>query len=486
MLPGLTIDLSSIITGLFFLNLIAAFTILFLERKDPSATLAWIMILFILPGVGILAYVLLSQNISRQRIFRLTRYEQAIIHSQLEEQITEYHAGEVQYQNPEAERWHDMIHMHQTYSKSYFTQDNSLKIFTDGVEKFEALFHDLRNAQSGINIMYYIVKHDEMGIALIDLLTEKAREGVQVRLLMDALGGRQIFRRYLKEFTAAGGKYAYFFEPRFRVLNINLNYRNHRKLVIIDDEIGYLGGFNVANEYVGKVKRFGYWRDTHLRISGGAVQDMQARFILDWRFASREKLALSAAYFGKPPSKGKTGIQIVSCGPESTKEEVKYGYLKMIYSAKRSISIQTPYFVPDRSLLEALKTAVFSGIDVSIMIPCKPDHLFVYWATYSYVGELLEAGARVYIYENGFLHAKTICVDGEVASVGSANFDIRSFRLNFEVNAFLYDGSETKKLQEAFEQDLLKSSQLTRERYQQRSLLIRFKERVSRLLSDLL
>ena len=158
----------------------------------------------------------------------------------------------------------------------------------------------------------------------------------------------------------------------------------------------------------------------------------------------------------------------------------------MIYSAKRSISIQTPYFVPDRSLLEALKTAVFSGIDVSIMIPCKPDHLFVYWATYSYVGELLEAGARVYIYENGFLHAKTICVDGEVASVGSANFDIRSFRLNFEVNAFLYDGSETKKLQEAFEQDLLKSSQLTRERYQQRSLLIRFKERVSRLLSDLL
>lgn len=486
MLPGLTIDLSSFITGLFFLNLIAAFTILFLERKDPSATLAWIMILFILPGVGILAYILLSQNISRQKIFLLTRYEQAIIHSQLAEQITEFHEGDIHFLNPEVEHWQDMIHMHQTYSKSYFTQDNSLSIFTDGQEKFDALFSDLRNARSSINIMYYIVKYDDLGIALIDLLTEKAREGVQVRLLMDALGGRQIFRRYLAKFTAAGGQYAYFFEPRFRVLSLNLNYRNHRKLVIIDDEIGYLGGFNVANEYLGKVKRFGYWRDTHLRISGGAVQDMQARFILDWRFASREKLALSAAYFGKPPSKGQTGIQIVSCGPESTKEEVKYGYLKMIYSAKRSISIQTPYFVPDRSLLEALKTAVLSGVKLSIMIPCKPDHLFVYWATYSYVGELLDIGARIFIYEKGFLHAKTICVDGEVASVGSANFDIRSFRLNFEVNAFVYDGVETKKLQDAFERDLLKSSQLTREQYHQRSLIVRLKERISRLLSDLL
>lgn len=486
MLTGFYTDLSPYITGLFFFNLMIAFTIIFLERKNPAATLAWIMILFILPGVGIVAYFLLSQNIARQKIFHLTRYEETIIHDQLENQVLDFHSRTFRFSNPEASKWQDMIHMHQTYSNSFYTQDNSVAIFTDGREKFNSLFEDLRNAKSSINIMYYIVKYDELGISLIKLLTQKAREGVEVRFLMDALGGRQIFRRHLREFMEAGGRYAYFFEPKFRIINLKLNYRNHRKLVIIDDEIGYLGGFNVANEYVGKIRKFGYWRDTHLKIVGSAVQDMQARFLLDWRFASKEKLTLSQVFYGKPPSKGSTGIQIVSCGPESSKEEVKYGYLKMVYSSKKNIYIQTPYFVPDESLLEVLKAAVLSGIDLRIMIPCKPDHMFVYWATYSYIGELLDAGARVFIYENGFLHAKTICVDGEIASVGSANFDIRSFRLNFEVNAFLYDAQATWKLESSFLEDMTHCRELTRDLYQKRSMGIRVKEKVSRLLSDLL
>ncbi len=479
-------NMSALITGLFLVNFVIAMTIIFLERKNPSATLAWIMILFLVPAAGIIFYFLFSQNIARQRIFRMTKYEEAIINASLNEQCNAIRHGEFAFTNPESKKWQDMIRLHQSYSDSFFTQDNKISILTDGGHKFDSLIKDLKNAKQTINIMYFIVKNDSMGRLLIDTLTKKAQEGVEVRFLIDAMGSRQISRKQLEPLRQAGGQYAYFFPPMFKYLNMKLNYRNHRKLVVIDGSIGYLGGFNVGNEYVGKKKKFGFWRDTHLRLMGSCVQDMNARFILDWRFASKENIVLSQAYYDEPFQVGTTGIQIVSCGPDSSKEEVKHGYLKMISSAKKNIYIQTPYFVPDVSILEALKTAVLSGVDVRIMIPCMPDHMFVYWATYSYVGLLLNLGAKVYIYDDGFMHAKTICVDGEVASIGSANFDIRSFRLNFEANAFIYDAAEVYKLEAIFESDMVKSHELTKHLYRNRPLMIKFKESVSRLLSDLL
>ncbi len=478
--------MSALIAGLFLVNFVIAMTIIFLERKNPSATLAWIMILFLVPAAGIIFYFLFSQNIARQRIFRMTKYEEAIINASLNEQINAIRNGEFSFTNPESKKWQDMIRLHQTYSDSFFTQDNKISVITDGCHKFDSLIKDLKNAKQTINIMYFIVKNDAIGRLLIDTLVEKAMEGVEVRFLIDAMGSRQISRKQLEPLRQAGGQYAYFFPPMFKYLNMKLNYRNHRKLVVIDGAIGYLGGFNVGNEYVGKKKKFGFWRDTHLRLMGSCVQDMNARFILDWRFASKENIVLSQAYYDEPFQAGATGIQIVSCGPDSSKEEVKHGYLKMISSAKKNIYIQTPYFVPDVSILEALKTAVLSGVDVRIMIPCMPDHMFVYWATYSYVGLLLNLGAKVYIYDDGFMHAKTICVDGEVASIGSANFDIRSFRLNFEANAFIYDAAEVYKLEAIYESDMVKSHELTKHLYRNRPLMIKFKESISRLLSDLL
>lgn len=468
------------------MNLIIALTIIFLERKNPSATLAWIMILFLIPGAGIIFYFLLSQNIARQKIFRMTKYEEAIINASLNEQINAIRHGEFAFTNPESKKWQDMIRLHQTFSESFFTQDNKISILTDGRHKFDSLIRDIKAAKQTINVMYFIVKNDSMGRLLIDTLVQKAKEGVEVRLLIDAIGSKQISKKMLEPLREAGGQYALFFPPLVKYLNLKLNYRNHRKLVVIDDMIGYLGGFNVGNEYVGKKKKFGFWRDTHLRLMGSCVQDMNARFILDWRFASKENLVLSQAYYDEPFQAGTTGIQIVSSGPDSLKEEIKHGYLKMIASAKKNIYIQTPYFVPDASILEVLKTAVLSGVDVRIMIPCMPDHMFVYWATWSYVGILLNLGAKVYIYDEGFMHAKTICVDGEVASIGSANFDIRSFRLNFEANAFIYDASEVYKLESIFEADMTRSHELTKHLYRSRSKMIKFKESVSRLLSDLL
>ena len=480
------LNMSSLLAGLFLINLIIALTIIFLERKNPSATLAWIMILFLIPVVGIIFYFLFSQNIARQRIFRMTKYEEAIISASLNEQFGEMKRGEFEFSNPESKKWHDMIRLHQTYGNSFFTQDNKISVLTDGRHKFDSLIKDIKNAKLTINIMYFIVKNDSMGRLLIDSLTQKAKEGVEVRFLIDAMGSRQISKRQLEPLKQAGGQFAFFFPPMIKHLNMKLNYRNHRKLAIIDGVIGYLGGFNVGNEYVGKKKKFGFWRDTHIRLMGSCVQDMNARFILDWRFASKENIVLSQAYYDEPFQAGTTGIQIVSSGPDSSREEIKHGYLKMISSAKKNIYIQSPYFVPDASIMEALKTAVLSGVDVRIMIPCMPDHMFVYWATYSYIGILLNLGAKIYIYDEGFMHAKTICVDGEVASIGSANFDIRSFRLNFEANAFIYDAAEVYKLEAIFETDLMRSHELTKHLYRNRSIVVKFKESVSRLLSDLL
>ena len=278
-----------------------------------------------------------------------------------------------------------------------------------------------------------------------------------------------------------------FFPSRFPLINFRINYRNHRKLVIIDGKIGYIGGFNVGDEYLGKNKRFGYWRDTHLRIIGSSVHAIQTRFILDWNQASnRNDIAYSPELFPTIESKGDISMQIVSSGPDSEWEHIKYGYIKMISYARESIFIQTPYFIPDASLLDALRIASLTGKDVRIMIPNKPDHPFVYWATYFYVGEMLNAGARVYIYDNGFIHAKTIIVDGNLSSVGTANIDVRSFKLNFEVNAFLYDEAISTSLTENFYKDMDVSRELTLEAYQQRSLKIRFKESISRLLSPIL
>ncbi len=471
---------------IYAINFMIAFAIIFLERKNPSASLAWIMVLFMLPGLGIFLYVFLSQNIARQKIFKLTTFEASAIDSTINEQIEDIREGRFEFNNWEAEKWQDMIHLHLRHSRAFFTQDNSVSVYTDGNDKFNALFEDLKEAKHSINIMYFIVKKDEMGISLIKALTDKAREGLEVRLLIDALGGRQVSKKMIQPLIDAGGKVAFFFPPKIKYITLKLNFRNHRKLVVIDGKIGYLGGFNVADEYVGKSKKFGHWRDTHLRLTGSCVHDLNARFLLDWRQASRENLPLVSAFFYKTLGHGTTGIQIVSSGPDSRKSEVKRGYLKMISSAKRNIFIQTPYFVPDASIIESLKNAISSGVDVRIMIPSMPDHMFVYWATYSYVGDLLRYGARIFIYNKGFLHAKNICVDGEVASVGSANFDMRSFYLNFEVNAFIYDSKEVRFLEDIFRGDMDDSIELSLDEYNKRSLLIKFKESISRLLSDLL
>lgn len=467
-------------------NLIIVFVIIFLERKNPSATLAWIMVLFFVPVVGFVFYMIFSQNFSRIKIDKLTDNEQTLISEALKNQISEVGLDDFQFVNNEAKNWKHMIKLNQVYSGSFLTQNNTIEMLPDGKRMFHKLLRDLREAKYAINVEYYIIKNDMVGQRLIEVLTEKASEGVSVRLLIDSLGSRSLNNRKLKDFRKAGGKVCYFFKPKLKFINMKLNYRNHRKIVVIDGQIGYIGGFNIANEYLGFKKRFGYWRDMHIRLLGGGVQDLNARFIKDWRFSSHEKIELDEAYYTPVTDDGYSAVQIVACGPESPKEEIKRGFMKMITYAEKNVYLQTPYFIPDASILESLKMAAQSGVDVRVMIPCKPDHMFVYWATMSYCGELLRSGARVFVYDNGFLHAKTIVADSQVSSIGSANFDRRSFRLNFEANAFIYDKDIAQNMEELFKEDMLHGHELTLDLYNKRSTWIKFKEAVSRLLSDVL
>lgn len=485
MLISMTEFSSHIVTALYLVNILFAFTVIFLERRNPTSTLAWILVLFLLPAAGAIFYILLSQNLTRKKMFQLGADEQIKYASLLTKDIEDLQSGKLSLNDPLMANYKDLIHLHQVQSKALYSQDNCVDVFTDGTEKFKELFKCIINAKTHVHILYFIVKRDSLGKQLIKILTEKAKEGVEVRLLIDALGN-QLHNSDLESLIDAGGKVVKFFPSFLSYINLRLNYRNHRKLVIIDGKIGFIGGFNVGNEYIGLKKRMGYWRDTHLKLTGTSVHDIQTRFLLDWRAASGEEIIQSSRYYPSPEKVGTSGIQIVSSGPDSPQEEIKQGYIKMINSAKNHVFIQTPYFIPDESIQEALKIAALSGVDVRIMIPNKPDHAFVYWATYSFIGDLLNAGVKAYIYNKGFLHAKTIVVDRNISSVGTANFDIRSFKLNFEVNAFIYDANISQTLHTAFERDLSFCEELTLDKYLDRSSLIKFKESISRLLTPVL
>ncbi|WP_020619940.1 cardiolipin synthase [Paenibacillus daejeonensis] len=471
---------------LYILNIFFAGTVIFLERRNIAATWAWLLILLFLPSVGFLLYLVVGQNLSRRKIYKVKVDRLKEIRDILSRQFRLLEQGKIVYRDPVIANYHDMILMNLVSAYSLFTQNNRVEIFTDGNSKFNSLLDAIEQAEHHIHLLYFIVRDDELGKRLISALARKAREGVEVRFLFDHVGSRALPRRFFSELVEAGGEMAAFFPSRIPLLNLRLNYRNHRKLAIIDGYEAYIGGFNIGNEYLGLVERFGFWRDTHLKLVGSAVQQIQVQFVLDWNLASKSQIPIDEEYLPKPREGGNVGMQIIASGPDSEAEPIKNAYLKMIYAAKESIYLQTPYFIPDESLLTALKLASLSGVDVKIMIPKNPDHKLVYWASSSYLGDLLESGVRCYLYEAGFLHAKTIVVDGVVGSVGTANMDIRSFRLNFEMNAFIYDSATASRLKAIFEEDSNGCIELTREQYNKRPLRLRLKESLARLLSPVL
>ncbi len=469
----------------FLLNILSALSLVFIERKEPTTTWAWLIILIALPGIGFILYLLLGQNLSRQKIFREKKLADKIKRYKLKSN------GDLPIHDSEInENYEDLILMNYNHSGAIYTTNNEVKIYTNGEDKFKDLFNDIREAKSFIHIEYYIFRYDELGKSLIKELREKVKDGVEVRFVIDGMGSKKITKKIIREIESYGIKISVFFPGVLPHINMRINYRNHRKIVVIDGKIGYVGGFNVGDEYLGKDKKFGYWRDTHIKFKGSAVKDLNLRFLADWRYATKEDVDLTQVLEVSDESIGEpnTGMQIVSSGPNlSDRCEIKLAYLKMIQKAKSYLYIQSPYLIIDKTVSDSLKLAAASGVDVKIMIPGKGDHPFVYWANLFNAGELLEYGIKIYHYDKtAFLHAKTVVIDDEICSIGTANMDIRSYELNFEVNAFIYSKGISKKQKAEFEKDMLKCEELTLEKYKNRGRVVRIKESISRLFSDVL
>lgn len=480
------------LTMFIFVNtFISVITVFADKNRDIAAIWAWLLVLIIFPGFGLIIYVFLGRKISKEDIFNLREQAEIGLPEYLEiqnkikiEQLE--HLKEKDFNQLENRRY-EVAKMLMRVDQPPVSADNTVEYFVDGHDKFGQLIEDISKAEHHVHISYYIFRGDKIGTAIVKALEERAKEGVEVKVQYDPVGGRTLKKSLFSTLESYGGHTDTSFGSKFHLLNIRLNYRNHRKIVVIDGKIGYIGGFNVGDDYLSEYENMGYWRDTHFRIEGSAVHQLQERFIIDWNASKKsESIAYEPFYFPMAETQGEKEIQIVSSGPDSESEAIKKGFLKMISLAKDYIYIQTPYFIPDDALKETIELAILSGVKVRLMIPNKPDHPFIYQATLSYAEELMKLGGEVYIYDKGFMHAKTIVIDDEITSVGTANFDIRSFKLNFEVNAFVYDKEVALEQVKYYEEDIIDSYQLTQEIIDGYSLWDRFRQQFSRLLSPIL
>lgn len=488
--PSVSPIYRGILAFFFVINIALAFIIVFLDRdrRDATATWAWLFLLFVVPILGFIIYIFFGRAVRKKR-------EQGFHHNQIDDvkermktQLSDA-TNKINHSDNRLVKKHaDIVNTLLTKEPTFLSYDNNVDIYTDGHALFDQMKEDLRNAKSYIHLEYYVLKLDKLGSEIVDILQQKAEEGLEVKILYDAVGSKTVHKSKFKKFQEAGGQVEAFFQAKIPLINFRLNNRNHRKILVIDGMTGYVGGFNIGDEYLGLDENFGYWRDTHLRVKGDGVDALQLSFIHDWNSQShREQLEFNDKYFPDNANQGgDVPMQIALSAPSDNWHQIEFGYMKMIMNAKESIYMHSPYFIPDKGYINALRIAAKAGVDVRLIIPNKPDHIFVYWATITSVAQLIRDGVKVYTYENGFIHSKMMIIDDEVASVGSSNMDIRSFELNFEINAFMYDENIVKELKAAFIEDMKVSKELTEERYEQRSNWIKFKQSIAKLASPIL
>ncbi|WP_458411635.1 cardiolipin synthase [Schinkia sp. CFF1] len=373
-------------------------------------------------------------------------------------------------------------HLKSITKRNYPTRHGQWLLFTDGQDLYTDLFRDISEAMHHVHILFYIVKNDVISQEFLNLLKGKAEAGVEVLLLLDRIGSSQISKKEVRSLRDSGVHFAFSNKPKFPYLFYSLNYRNHRKITVIDGNIGYFGGFNIGKEYLGHDPYLGYWQDFHLKISGDGVQDLQTEFLLDWKKATKEDLHRNPNYFPEL-TQGRLPLRFLPTDGAYVKELV----LELMKNAKTEILIGTPYFIPGKEVLQGLLDAKARGVDVTILVPYKADHAFVKEASFPYFKEMLLAGCKIYRYTNGFYHGKIVLIDNELCDFGTANFDKRSFFINDELNCLIHDPVFIEKIRNEFLLDILhRSEELTLTRYEKRPLSQRGKELVSALISDLL
>lgn len=450
--------------------------IVLLDNRNPVKTMAWILVLVFLPVVGLAFYFFFGRNTRKERLISKKGFSRLSKRPMAEYQAQEA-LGDFTGRN-------QLIPFFHRVSNALPFEGNDVQVFTDGYSMYQELFRRIAKAKHHIHLEFYIFENDAVGRLLRDLLIDKAREGVSVRLLYDDVGCWDVNPMFYDEMLCEGIEVRSFLKVRFPQFTSKVNYRNHRKLAIIDGKVGFIGGMNIALRYLKGVP-WGVWRDTHICLKGKAVYGIQTAFLTDW-FAVDRTLLTSAQYFPKMDSVGTSVAQIVTSDPVGEWHDIMLGLVKAISCAQRYIYVETPYFLPTEQVMAAFQTAALSGVDVRLMIPKKADAFITHKGTMSYLDELMKSGVKVYFYRAGFLHSKLWVADDEWASVGSTNLDFRSFEHNFEANAFFYDEKTVCTLKEIFLEDMKKCMTLSQKIWDKRSFKNKIVESVVRLLAPLL
>lgn len=481
---------------LWLINIAFAIWTVFRTRRDIASTWAWLLVLSALPIVGFILYLFVGRKLSNDDIFniRMEQREYRDKYVRQQERLLKRH--KLLLQSERLARARQLISLSASLDSALVTFNNRVKVFIDGKKLFQQMIADFDQAGDHIYVEFYTFYSDNLGKQILAALERAAKRGVKVKVLYDLSGSRGTTYKFFAHLEELGGEAQPFnSKANKRITTPRLNYHLHRKIVAIDGKLGYIGGFNIGDQYLGEDPKFGYWRDTHLRVAGQAVIALTARFGMDWnttcRKTKKERVDLDKLLadleIERPSDPGQdVAMQIVSSGPDNDNFAIRRAYESIISSARQYVYIQTPYLIPGEPILESLIIAARSGIDVRVMIPCMPDHPFVYRATEYYAKYLVNNKVKVYKYNNGFIHAKTMVSGNNLASVGSANQDYRSYRLNFEANAFTYNKELTAQLKQIFENDIQDSTLLTPEYFDQQSNWRKFKQYFSRLLSPVL
>jgi cardiolipin synthase len=453
-----------------------------MTKKDSTSAVAWCLLVLLLPLLGPLLFYLFGYQHIHRPLERKRRHQK---HFKKRHPAAEHELVPGLGRTPLPDTtWEGMGHLAQRLGAFPVTQGNAVTLYHQGTPAFEAMFEAIRAAQYHVHLEFFIFQRDATGQRCLELLIQKAREGVEVRLLYDGMGTRHLHRSTLRSFWEAGGKSSAFLPLNPLRRRIQVNMRNHRKILVVDGRVAFTGGLNIGTEYLGQDARWGFWRDTHLRLEGPAVAGLQRVFIEDWDFAAGEHLQ-GARYFAAAPA-GDVSVQVIQAGPDQEQNAIRDIYFAAAQRARHRLWIMSPYFVPDAGLRDALRLAGYRGIDVRLLCQYHPDKWIPYFAARYYWGEVLDAGVQVYQYTKGMMHAKVILADGEWASVGSANLDNRSLHLNFEANCLIYKPEIVTELEDAFRNDLRSAIRLERHVYARRPFAGRLAENACRLLSPVL
>lgn len=469
----------SIIT--YLLTLFSIIFVMMLENRSPHKSLLWIYALIFFPIIGYIFFLFSGQLEVKGHLFRNKRkYDSEL----LKNKKTFQNSSNFKKLSTTQQSIANLVEKYSNNRVSFYSDTSVLK---NGDATFTSIIESIKNAREYIHLEYYTFKSDKIGQKIIDLLCEKAKEGVEIRLIYDAVGSLSLSNKAIKQMKDAGIEVHCFLPLKHGFYNQKVNFRNHRKIIVIDGKVGFVGGLNIGDEYLGRNKRYGFWRDTHLKVEGEAIITLQEIFLLDWAYVSEERL-IDEKYFNVELIKDQLGgTQIISSGPDSSLQGIMSDiYYELLASAKKSIYIATPYFVPNKAIRTVLSMAAKKGIDIKIIVPEKNDGYLTQYATRSFFAEMLENDIEVYMYTKGFLHEKVIIIDEKFASVGTANVDLRSLHLNFEVNALLYETESIKDLVKYYQIDIQESTEVNKSTYENRGLTVRTKESFARLFSPVL